>query len=64
MKKEEIVEAVKAGKVVNWKSELYEVRHDYDDRYCVVCTANGNCVGLTTKSTNELIGNEDDFYIK
>lgn len=64
MNVKEIIEAVKSGKIVNWKNELYEVRHDHDDQYCVVCTSNEHTVGLTKKSTGELIGNEKDFTIQ
>lgn len=62
----EIKQAVKQGKTVCWKSELYRVIGNDQSGYVIKCLDNGSCVGLHgkegTEFENKLNGKEADFF--
>ena len=60
---QEIKEAIKGGKIVNWTNNLYEVIKDKNGMYLIYCSSNGYCVGLTHKDGITMNGKEEDFYI-
>ena len=59
---QEIKDAVDAGEPVRWFNDGYHVIKDRLGRYLVVCQSNSYTVDLTSR-TNELQGDEDEFYI-
>ncbi len=59
----EIKSATRAGQVVCWKGEAYEVRENNNDWY-VICTINDHIIGLTWTDEITLNGKEADFYVR
>ena len=66
---DEIKTAVDEGKIVCWKNPMYQVRK-YGKvapqscvHYYVVCTANGDCTGLTWQDGVTMEYAEKDFFI-
>ena len=60
----EIKQAIKDGKKVYWSNTLYEVKKWKDeDKYDIICNANGYCIGLTWQDGKTLNGKEKDFFI-
>lgn len=61
---QEIKDAVESGKTVHWATELYVVKKDSIGQWLIVCTHNGNCIGLTWLDGVTMNGKEEDFFIK
>lgn len=60
---DEIINAVRAGKLVRWKSDIYKVIQDRNKKYLIYCALNDACIGLTNEARTELNGNNEDFFI-
>lgn len=60
---QEIKEAVDKGLTVHWSNTLYKVVKDKFGDYLILCTDNGYCTGLCTKSNGDLIEDENKFFI-
>lgn len=58
----EIKEAVDAGKVVHWKTNLYTVVKDRNNQYLI--KSGEHCIGLTWADGITMNGKEEDFYIE
>lgn len=59
---DEIKAAVRAGKVVHWKSGGYTVIDD-GNRFLIVFTSTGNAMGLTWTDGVTMNGHPDDFFV-
>lgn len=60
---DEIKAAVRAGKIVHWKSPGYVVTVDMHDYFAVVFTPTRNCIGLTWRDGVTMNGEEADFFL-
>ena len=60
----EIKTAIAEGKNVYWASLAYQVKIDKYNQYIIVCSLNGNAIGLTWQDGTTLNGKETDFFIK
>ena len=64
---EEIKKAVKEGKTVHWANDGYKVtlytNKNKEDFWCIVCSHNDNCIGLTWNDGESMNGKEEEFYI-
>lgn len=55
--------AVRAGKTVHWKSELYVVGQWTADKFYIACDSSNSCWGLFKDDGTLANSNEADFYI-
>jgi hypothetical protein len=62
MNAQQIKEAVRHGKKVNWINKAYEVIEDSRGEFLIKCNINGSMIGLTHIDGTTLNGNEDEFF--
>jgi len=64
VKKQEIIDAVKAGKSVKWENDLYDVLDWGEAGFCIVCSQNNHGVGLKSAFYNQSDDyDSESFYV-